>query len=77
MVEVLLPTAVWHTRNSGRIYDAATETFRLPCGLVIPMRNVTTPGSDGWDGVSYVIRFDEEKEAAWFVLAVGGKIYNG
>jgi len=78
MTEVLLHTEMWHSNTDGlpgRGFDPNTQAFHLPCGLVIPRENITSPAADGWDGVSYVIRFAEEKDAVYFVLAVGGKIF--
>lgn len=75
MIEVLIHTELWHSIHPSRCFDENTRTFHLQCGLEIPIENITTPDADGWDGVSYVIRFSEEKEAVYFVLAVGGKIF--
>ena len=79
MIEVLVHRDLWQPiRFAARLRAALngnTMTYKLQCGLSISTENITTPEADGWTGQHYVIRFADEKDASWFVLAVGGQIY--
>jgi len=75
MIVVLIHHDDW--LNERIMSDLVDGAYRLRCGLSIPVHTIRTPNPIRAIRNHYVIRFDNEKDAAWFVLAVGGKIYNG
>ena len=76
MTEVVIHRSQWIRIRQNLVADIAADmlSYHLDCGLSISVKNVTTPETDGWTGHHYIVRFEEEKDAVWFVLAVGGEI---
>lgn len=78
MIEVRVHQEIWRPIRFMAALKSTCNgnpaTYELQCGLSISINNITSPKINWWSGEHYVIRFDNEEDAAWFVLAVGGEI---
>ena len=76
MTSVLIPYQKYKDewRKGNVKFDIPNRVYHYHCGLTIPVENITTTGNDDNPRAYYVIYFEEEKDAIWFVLALGGEI---
>ena len=70
---VVISLVDWHATNPT--FSQQDSTYRTRVGVEIPDKNIQfIPTQYSHRESAYYIKFDDEKEASWFVLSCGGKI---
>jgi len=72
MNKVEITLTRWQEIFQGCVWDGDGLEYRMSNGLVISSENIIMPWE--WAGSNVLVAFEEEKDAAWFILSYGGEM---
>ena len=73
MIAIEFPLRQWQSLFPPNVRkDSNPVLYDMPNGLTIELNQIAMPWE--WASIDVLVEFDNEKDAAWFILSYGGKI---